>query len=297
MNAEKSGHVIKVSFDGVDDLMATAKRYKKFSTVARKFDECFTDKNDWNGHHTMNMVVGELLEPTPKMADMIGSSDALFDSEDWATEKPKRKIKRRLEDGDEIDIDRWMDREPDMWEESKKVKGPRFGVRIGVNVATSGYVDEDGFKWRTSAVMAILSICEELVIPCEVMCYHDVTGYARMGGVNYGRMTKFPVKRPEHNMDIDLLGYVLGNRSFFRCAILGAEIIACREVFGSAIEICGGLGSPHEYREPEDNEFMLSRACIDEEKAKAEVMRFKDWLVAIKRKSNYNLDGLEDLRD
>ncbi len=295
MNAKLNGNVVEIEFDGVDDLMKTANRYKepKFDRVSSRWDKCFTRGNDWNGHSTLKKVGEALLVPTPKMNAVITTGDALFDSEDWATEKPRRKIKRRLEDGDEIDVERWMDREPDMWEESKKVKGPRFGVRIGVNVSTSAYVGTDGFKWRTSAVVAILNICEELHIPCEVVCYEATRNYAYVNGNVVNCNLSFPVKRPEHLLDIDLLGYVLGDKSFFRVAILGAEIIATTDTFGDRAEIKDGLGTPHEWDKPSANEFILSRACLKESVAREEVARFKNWLVSIRERSRYNLDGLE----
>lgn len=286
-------------FDGVDELMKVAGRYteKQFEDVVDDFERCFRRKDSWNGRHTLDMVGKELLEPTPKMAGVIGSGEALFDSEDWATEKPRRKIKRRLEDGDEIDVERWLDREPDMWEESKKVKGPRFGVRIGVNIATSAHVGESGFKWRTSAVVAIFRICEELMIPCEITCYEQNTNYVTIDGQRLGLFFEFPAKRPEHPLDVDLLGYVLGSQSFFRCAVLGAEIIGTKAAFGDRADIQYGLGCPHEVTRKQENEFVLSRACLDEATANAEVMRFKKWLAAIREQSKYNMDGLEDRHD
>ena len=286
MIAKKNGSMIEIEFDGVDDLMKTANRYKepKFESDARMISECFTRENDWNGHSTLKKVGEALLEPTPKMNAVIATGESLFDSEDWATEKPRRKIKRRLEDGDEIDVERWIDREPDMWEESKKVKGPRFGVRIGVNVAAAGSVGLDGFRWRTSAVVAILNICEELNIPCEVMCYHRADEFTHS---DCNVRTKFPVKRPEHLLDIDLLAYVLGDRSFFRCAVLGSEVISVAEVGERADS---GLGYPREWNKPEPNEFILSRSCLNESVARDEVARFKNWLVAIRERSRYNLD-------
>ena len=286
-------------FDGVDELMKVAGRYKekKFEDDVIEHEHCFREKDSWNGYHTLDMVGKELLDPTPMMAGVIGTGESLFDSEDWATEKPKRKIKRRLEDGDEIDVERWLDREPDMWEESKKVKGPRFGVRIGVNIATSAHVGASGFKWRTSAVVAIFRICEELMIPCEITCYEQNTDYVTIDGQSLGLFFEFPAKRPEHPLDVDLLGYVLGSQSFFRCAVLGAEIIGTKEAFGDRADIHYGLGVPHEVTRKQANEFILSRACLNEDAANAEVKRFKNWLVSIREQSKYNMDGLEDRHD
>ena len=76
-------------------------------------------------------------------------------------------------------------------------------------------------------------------------------------------------------------------------AILGAEIIATTDAFGDKVEIKGGLGTPHEWDKPWANEFILSRACLKESVAREEVTRFKNWLVSIRERSRYNLDGLE----
>lgn len=292
--------LIRHYFDGVDDLMQTAMRWKnpKNDHVKRwvaEHESCFSKKNHWNGRHTVDMVAQELLKPTPNMNGVIDSGESMFTSEEWATSKPRRKIRRRLEDGDEIDIDRWREREPDMWEDSHKVKGPRFGVKIGVNIATSAHINADGFKWRTSTVVAILRICEELMIPCEVIGYEQVSGGTQGPNGEYGSKVYLPIKRSEHLIDVDLLGYCLGSLSFFRNAVLGARVVSTAEIEGSKWYCDYGLGRPDAWSEKEDNEFVLDRGCLTEENAKREVQRFKDWLVEIKRKAEINFDGLDTI--
>ena len=302
---DKSEKRIKIAFDGVDDLMEYGTKFRKpdcpqlLKSEAESFSEVFTEQNHWNGMKNMEMVEADLLKPTPETAANLKTSQALFDSEDWATEKPKRKLHRRLEDGDEIDIDRWRDREPDMWEETRKTKGMRFGVRIGVNVATSAAVEKEGFKWRTSTIIAMLSIVEELNIPCEVMCYEHCTGAAALtydGNRYFGCKLEvsFPVKRPEHLLDVDLLAYVLGDQSFFRVGILGAEIMAMKDKVREDIDIDHGLGMPREKDNADPNEFILSRACITKKVAEQEMERFKKWLIAIKQKAQYGIDEQAD---
>lgn len=303
---DEKAKMFHISFDGVDDLMSYTMKFKKpdcpqiLKDEAARFSEVFTNKNGWNGGKNADCVAKDLLSPMPETADTLATGEALFNSEDWATEKPKRKLKRRLEDGDEIDIDRWREREPDMWEETKKVKGPRFGVRIGVNVATSAHVKKEGFKWRTSAVIAMLRMVEDLHIPCEVVCYEQTCGLADYRGesgemiLNMGMTLEFPAKRAEHLLDVDLLAYVLGDQSFFRVGILGGEILALKEKWGERVYLNSSLGSPREWADAAANEFILSRACLTKEIAEKEIQRFKEWLIAIRNKANYGIDERDD---
>lgn len=292
---------IRYYFDGVNDLMETAGRWKKPKNNYVKeeveiHDNCFSRPDSWNGNHTLEDVANELLKPTPKMNGVIESGESMFTSEDWATQKPRRKIKRRLEDGEEIDIDRWREREPDMWEESHKVKGLRFGVKIGVNIATSACVREDGFKWRTSTVVAILRICEELLIPCEVNGYNATQRGVWKDGNNYMQLVEVPLKRPEQLLDIDLLGYCLGSQSFYRTAMLGGMLVATMEHLGDKYyTIDGMLGVPDAWPTNDPNEFVLDRGCVTEKNAKREVKRFKDWLMEVKRKAGINFMGLDTI--
>jgi hypothetical protein len=309
MNAalDTDKRVINVRFDGVDDIMSYTTKFRQddcpelLKQEALRFGEVFHERNDWNGRQTASDIEAALLEPTPETAENMKTGDALFDSDDWATEKPRRKLKRRLEDGDEIDIDRWREREPDMWEESKKVKGLRYGVRIGVNVSASAGVDKKGFKWRASTVMAMLRIVEELNIPCEVMGYEYADGIGRVrtdGGYNnYAIHLEFPVKRSEHLLDVDLLSYVLGDRSFFRVGILGAEVMAMKEAFGVNIDIEGSLGSPRSKSDPGLNEFILQHGCTNETVAKKELKRFKEWLIQIRKNAQYMVDAHGNLME
>ena len=59
MNTRQNGNMIEIEFDGVDDLMKTANRYKeqKFERVSTWWDECFTRGNDWNGHRDRKSIV------------------------------------------------------------------------------------------------------------------------------------------------------------------------------------------------------------------------------------------------
>lgn len=297
---DENKRLVRFYFDGVDDVMKTAGRWNTSENehvrrFAMNYDDCFNRPDHWNGMHTLDMVSQELLKPTQKMNGVIDSGESLFTSEDWATSKPKRKIRRRLEDGDEIDIDRWREREPDMWEDSHKVKGPRFGVKIGVNIATSAHVNEDGFKWRTSTVVAIMRICEELMIPCEVVGYEQTSSGIYGPNGRYGTKLVFPIKKSENLIDVDLLGYCLGSLSFFRNAVLGSRIVATGEIKGGEWSPGRGLGTPDAWSEKEDNEFVLDRGCLNETNAKREVQRFKDWLVEIRRKAGINFDGLDTI--
>lgn len=298
---DEISHKMKLRMSGVDEVMEYGNKYKSDDPILRQagmeFAIIFTRPNIWNGHMTMEKVRAELLNPTPDMAGILSMSDGMFDRDDWTTQRPRRKVLHRLEDGDEIDIDRWRDREPDMWKEARRVQGARFGVRIGVNVSTSASVVKSGFRWRTSAVVAMLRMVEELCIPCEVMCYECCTGLGWFRTKSFDLEYEFPVKRAEHLLDVDLLGYVLGDRSFFRVGILGAEVMAIKETFRNEVRLNEGLGQPREHKATEPNEFVLRGACIREDAARAEVRRFKNWLIRIREQSKYNLDGLKDLTD
>lgn len=295
--------MIRFEFDGVDDLMRTATAYRRAGAPsavkmgAKVFDACFTQKNRWNCQHTLADVERELLEPTPRMADVISTGESMFNSEEWAAEKPRRKIRRRLEDGDEIDVERWREREQDMWEEKRKTKGRRFGVKVYVNIATSASIDEQGFRWRTSTVVAIARIVEELNIPCEIIGCEQVrcSVHAPSGRVYRSKLT-LPLKRQEQPLDVDLVGYCLGSVGFFRCAVLGSRVMAAAQYMDCAGWRCnGGLGIPDAWTDAATDEFVVDRGCLTEEHAKGEVARFRDWLNAIRRKANINFDGLDSI--
>lgn len=300
---DKESGMLRFEFDGVDDLMRTATAYRREDAplavkgAAKEFDTCFTRKSSWNCQHTLADVERELLEPTPRMADVIGTGESLFSSEEWVAEKPRRKIRRRLEDGDEIDVERWREREQDMWEEKRKTKGRRFGVKVCVNIATSAHIREQGFKWRTSTVVAIARIVEELNIPCEIIGCEQVrrSVHSPSGHVYRSKLT-LPIKRQEQPLDVDLVGYCLGSCSFFRNAVLGSRVMAAAQYMDCAGWRCDeGLGVPDAWTDAAPNEFVVDRGCMTEAYAKGEVARFMDWLNAIRRKAKINFDGLDSV--
>jgi hypothetical protein len=233
----------------------------------------------WNGNASIYTVRERMLKPTPKAAEAIKTSGAVFDIENLAMQAPRRRTRRGLEDGDEIDTDRYLQRNAAMWEESERTTTPKTCIKIGVNIATDCSQKEESFKYRTAAILAICEICEHLNIQTEIYGCHYVKSCT---STQFLKM-EFPIKRPEQYLDIESTAYILGSIDFFRVSVLSAQAFIIAALY---FINCIGLGKPRSKTqdEAEENEFILKNECYTQEDATEEVNRFIEFLKGRKAK-------------
>lgn len=294
VNVEVKNNTIKAHFKNVSNLVDIAtpeteaqilegesEELKKH--VKKEMDGRSLQNNPrkWNGNATVYTVKKSMLAPTPKTAKAIETSGAIFDIENLAMEAPRRHIRRGLEDGDEIDTDRYLERNAAMWEESERTLTPKTCIKIGVNIATSCCEKETSFKYRTAAILAIFNICERLNIQTEI---YGIQYAERATTSAHILKLEFPIKRPEQYLDIESTAYILGSIEFFRVSVLSAQAFIISFLnFTNA----DGLGRPQSKTqdEAEENEFILTNECYSQEEATAEVNRFIEFLKGRKEES------------
>jgi len=61
---------------------------------------------------------------------------------------PRRKVRRGLDWGDELDADRWLVREPNAWERSIREQQPRRTITIGCNITVGAAVRPEQLLYR-----------------------------------------------------------------------------------------------------------------------------------------------------
>ena len=251
--------------------------------VKEEMDEHNLQNNPrlWNGNATIYTVRKEMLAPTPKAAAAIETSGEIFDIENLAMQATRRHTRRGLEDGNEIDTDRYLERNAAMWEESERTTTPKTCIKIGVNVSTDCRQQEKSFKYRTAAILAIFNICEKLNIQTEI---YGIDKTKRTTQERHNSCFTFPIKRPEQYLDIESAAYILGSIHFYRVAFLSVQVFIISFLGFSNDEALGGAISKTQ-DEAEDNEFILSHKCYSQEAANAEVNRFIKFLKGRKEES------------
>lgn len=235
----------------------------------------------WNGNATIYTVRERMLKPTPKAAEAIETSRAVFNIENLAMQAPRRVRRRGLEDGDEIDTDRYLQRNAAMWEESERTTTPKACIKIGINIGTDNEQKEKSFKYRTAAILAIFEICERLNIQTEIYgCKYNKFATTS----NHAFKMEFPIKRPEQYLDIESAAYILGSIDFYRVAALTEQVFII-SFLGYKNDLNLGYPTSKTQAKAEENEFILKNKCYTQEAATAEVNRFIDFLKGRKAKA------------
>lgn len=83
-------------------------------------------------------------------------------------ETTKRKVRRGRETGDEIEVDRYLDRIPEMWNRIEADKAPANRVVVTVNAAVASSETQDNLAYRAAAAIALADALTERGASVEV---------------------------------------------------------------------------------------------------------------------------------
>lgn len=269
---------VRVKFDGVSDIVGFVSNWREdekkpeFRNVSER-REYFDERREFNGDKNVEDVAKDLDNPMIEMAGAIETGDAMA-SDEIGSEIPlsRRRRARRLDDGDEVDVDRWIDRSPDMWEEMRRENVSSRVVRLYVNMSTSCDQGKNQFKWRTSTVVAIARILEDSRIPCEIIGAFTADGLFCWKSSFV--QVEFPIKRAEQLLDIETIAYCAGHIAFFRSIGICTLIKICDLAKETST---GSLGCPVRINRDNEDDFVVSKDVLNEDDARKEVKRFVEW--------------------
>ncbi len=122
------GNVFHVEWDSLKDVLDVA--FDRNLSAVRKngdhvnkiLDDKFRGHGEWGNGFTKHKFYQELESPSGFYKDKIDEfKDKIADVSDiQPSYKPRRKRRRNLDAGSEIDVDKFLNRNPQMWESMKK---------------------------------------------------------------------------------------------------------------------------------------------------------------------------------
>jgi hypothetical protein len=189
--------------------------------VRAKMREHLTGHDSWAHHYTLDKFMQDLANPPQELLDAInGMRQELIDELDLPT-APRRKVRHGQDDGDELDPDRWVNREPNAWDRNVREPQPRRTVTIGCNLTVSAHRRPEELLYRGAAACALADILSERGVNVGIIgfsCEDEPTNAVGKA------VMKYVVKDPTMPMDLSACAFAMCEIAFFRIVSAIGEI-------------------------------------------------------------------------
>lgn len=182
-------------------------------------------------------VVRCLSEPRRHTVEAVERMVRELTDEVEAPTRQRRKVRRKLESGDELDPQAWLERRIDGWSEVQHTRVPRHVVRVLCHPGVLGWREPQDLLWRGAAAVAVASILGSRGMSVEIDGVTAATHVAR-DHYNLGCRATLAVtlKRAEDPLDVGAMATALCEVAFHRIVTLAARARVLTE------EIADGMG-------------------------------------------------------
>lgn len=198
-------------------------------------DSALSGASRWGNYFTRERFMGELSNPnTTLLAAVDEMREQLIGSLNLPT-TPRRKVRRGLDWGDELDADRYLSREPNAWERNVREAQPRRNVTIGCNITVASKIRPDQLLYRGAAALALADILTARGCNVSIVLFKSVEYPTRT--VDWG-VIRYVVKDAMMPLDVSSVAFTLCEIAFSR--IVGV----CGEARHWPGVLRSGFGSP-----------------------------------------------------
>ena len=188
-------------------------------------NEILSGRRKWANYHTLETLT-DASRSTPKYLEEIEQYKREIETEafEYTKPMPRRRLARGLEHGDEIEVDRYMMRNPNMWMRMTRELKPQRVVNIGINIGVAWDVTQDELLARGAACLALV----------DVLTTRGYSVGVKMFSASYDASTEtnwciktLDLKRPEMPLDTASLSLAMCDIGFYRCGMLVASLRRC----------------------------------------------------------------------
>jgi len=249
--------------DAVEDALCD---YAQNDTNAERIratqSSALSGSDRWGNYFTRERLLGELHSPSQELLGAVDEMrEQLIGSLDLPT-TPRRKVRRGLDWGDELDADRWVNRDPNAWERSIREAQPRRTVTIGCNITVAAMVKPEQLLYRGAAALALADILTQRGCNVTIVLFKSVHNSTR--SVDWG-VIRYEVKSPLMPLDLSAVAFAMCEIAFSRIVGVCGE---CRHWPGV---LTSGFGHPAPVP-PADREgidYLIDADCLSREAAES----------------------------
>lgn len=195
----------------------------------------FSGQASWSHYFTRERLLEQVFDPSPALIQAVERlRDRLTGMLDLP-QRPRRKVRRGLDYGDELDANRWLARDPYAWERMERASEPRRTLTIGCNVSAHHAVTPEQLLYRGAAAVALTDYLTQQGCNVGLSLFKvslDPTNRVRTG------IVRCELKAPDSPLDLSAVTFALCEIAFYRCAVV---IAGSRRWPG---HLSKGLGNP-----------------------------------------------------
>ena len=186
--------------DARDMLLSGSERQGNYFTRRKLLDEVFNPPADLIQavDRMRERIIGQLNLPT----------------------RQRRKLRRNLDWGDEMDVDRWAARDLSMWERVERAQEPKRTVTIGCNIAVNHHQAPEELLYRGAAALALADILTERGCNVQVILFEAGSGPTTAVETS---VVKCVVKAADMPLDLGAIAFAMCEIAFNRCAVIMAS--------------------------------------------------------------------------
>lgn len=277
MNVKTFDDQNRVFFSGVGEAVLNAQGpYTELDMRSDRGIEYLADNpRTWNGNQSMASMA-KLLDSPPEATVESLSVEETLEAERTISGRPLRRMKRRLEDGDEFDAELFLRREPDMWQECRRAPTEQKAIRVLINLTTDCKKPAGVAAYRAALLLAMVEACKRNAIAIEIDA--DVTISKLFKKDDSG--DRYRITTRLHSMgdalDVNQIAVAVGNMGFFRVVML-ANLVVCsrsraKRTMSNGFGLCVDRGADDWKADGYD--IYIPSACFSREAVQLEYDRF-----------------------
>lgn len=234
-------------FDSVSHMMevAFARGHARACGSASECDEVLRGQgSSWVNHATTDSLTRSMREPQPRLVGAVQDMKRRIEDAVQSPTRERRKLRRRQEDGDDLDPQAVAERRLDAWDRVEHRSVPKHVVTIGINLSVSSSCRPEHLLYRGAAAAALADLLTQGGHSVEVVGFlaasHPSADYSCESV-----LTRVVVKPADVPLDITSLSVALAEIGYFRLVVM----VAMGRVLPT--KVSGGFGRPRSLSQEE----------------------------------------------
>ncbi|MBE3123211.1 MAG: hypothetical protein IMZ65_00220 [Planctomycetes bacterium] len=240
-----SDNVFRYEFDGLLEAVQAARADTATSEENRCIirrhmgEHYFNAKGEgpgdkWTNGYDYKRLEADAKNPPEHLLKAVDEMRAALVDEVAPPPTSRRRLRRGRDYGDDIDVDRFGARDPQMWNRIERERQPKRTVTIGVNLTVNCKQQAEELLWRGAAALALADAMTQRGINVAVTLFLSVNNPS---SAVKRSVIRYQAKDPQQPLDVAGLTFAVCEIAWFR---LVAATGQARLYPGTVCESLGG---------------------------------------------------------
>jgi hypothetical protein len=200
--------------EAVADLLADyAQTPTNLGTIRQNLERHLSGGDAWANFYTREKLLAELAQPKAELVEAVERMRSVLVGRIKSAEQPRRRVRRGLDWGDELDADRVMRRDPFAWERSVREQMPKRTVVIGCNSTVHWKQRPEELLWRGAAALALADVLQAEGHNVEIVMFLSLYRPTRTVAQ---AVSRFAIKDAMMPCDVGALAFAMCEIAFWR---------------------------------------------------------------------------------